>query len=116
MLEVVILQCQIILYRLSDMKDWYAIMHGQFRKRTTGFNLNSSITKIIKVMTQKAMQRNIKLVIFSPFSTEGFLVGQIHYQSFIENLKKTHDHESSDALARPLFKRIAENYRKETIP
>lgn len=75
MLEVVILQCQIILYRLSDMKDWYAIMHGQFRRRTTGFNLNSSISKIIKVMTQKAMQRNIKLVIFSPFSTEGFLVG-----------------------------------------
>ena len=87
------------------MQDWYQIMHGQFRKRTIGFNLNSSITKIMKLMTQKAQQRNIKVLIFSPFTSEGFLVGQIQYQSFIDNFMKAR--EQSQFLNRPLFKRIA---------
>lgn len=104
MLEVMIIQCQIILYRLSDMQDWYAIMKGAFKKKNLGFNLNDSIQKIYRSMIQKAESRGINLILYAPFTKEGFLVDQVNYQSLIQNVLT----DGLNLIDRPLFKRLYE--------
>jgi hypothetical protein len=37
-------------------------------------------------MIQKAESRGINLVLYAPFTTEGFLVDQVNYQSLIQNV------------------------------
>jgi signal transduction histidine kinase len=112
MLEVMIIQCQIILYRLSDMQDWYAIMKGAFKKKNLGFNLNDSIQKIYRSMIQKAESRGINLILYAPFTKEGFLVDQVNYQSLIQNVLT----DGLNLIDRPLFKRLYEFDFRQSLP
>ena len=49
------------MFKIREMKDYQSLRLGDFKKKTTSFNLQDAINEIVDILKYKADQQNIKV-------------------------------------------------------
>ena len=79
--------CQLVMIRLDDMQDLAKLIDGEFTKKNTEFNLETTIENLKRILEFKASLRNVKLYFESYFKDEDNQVRKSMLEIMQSNLK-----------------------------